>query len=40
LYVAGIAGSVAEGVSISNGILASGAGLEKLQQLAAMTQAF
>ena len=40
LYVAGIASSIADGVSISNDILASGAGLEKLQQLAAMTQGF
>ena len=40
LYVAGIADSIADGVSIANGVLASGAGLEKLQQLATMTQAF
>ncbi len=40
LYVAGIADSVVEGVTISNEILASGAGLEKLEQLAAMTQGF
>ena len=40
LYVAGIADSIADGVSIANDILARGAGLEKLQQLAAMTQGF
>ena len=40
LYVAGIADSSADGVSIANDILARGAGLEKLQQLAAMTQGF
>ena len=40
LYVAGIAESIADGVSIANEMLASGAGLEKLQQLAAMTQGF
>jgi anthranilate phosphoribosyltransferase len=40
LYVAGIADSVLDGVTMSNDILSSGAALEKLQQLAAMTQAF
>lgn len=40
LYVAGIADSIADGVTIANGVLASRAGLEKLQQLATMTQAF
>ena len=40
LYVAGIAGSVKGGVALANDILARGAGLEKLQQLTAMTQAF
>ena len=40
LYVAGIADSVLDGVTLSNDILSSGAALEKLQQLAAMTQAF
>jgi anthranilate phosphoribosyltransferase len=40
LYVAGVATSIADGVDTANGILASGAGLEKLQQLAAMTRSF
>jgi anthranilate phosphoribosyltransferase len=40
LYVAGIADSVAEGVASAGEVLASGAGLEKLRQLAEMTQAF
>ena len=40
LYVAGIADSVSAGVSTANDILASGAGLKKLQQLAGMTQGF
>ena len=40
LYVAGIASSIADGVSVANDILASGAGLEKLRQLATMTQGF
>ena len=40
LYVAGIAESVFDGVSIANEILASGAGLKKLKQLADMTQGF
>ena len=40
LYVAGISASIAEGVGIANDILARGAGLKKLQQLAVMTQGF
>jgi len=40
LYVAGISTSVAAGVALANEQLASGAALEKLQQLAAMTQGF
>lgn len=40
LYVAGVAESVFDGVSIANGVLASGAGLEKMKQLADMTQGF
>ena len=40
LYIAGIAESVFDGVSIANEILASGAGLKKLKQLADMTQGF
>jgi anthranilate phosphoribosyltransferase len=40
LYVAGVAGSIVEGVNTAGDILASGAGLEKLQQLAAMTRGF
>lgn len=40
LYVAGIAESIFDGVSIANGVLASGAGLEKMKQLADMTQGF
>jgi len=40
LYVAGIADSVLAGVTLANDILSSGAALEKLQQLVAMTQAF
>ncbi len=40
LYVAGVADSIADGVSMANDVLASGAGLEKMQQLAAMTQGF
>ena len=40
LYVAGVAASIADGVNTANGILANGAGLEKLQQLAAMTRSF
>ena len=40
LYVAGIAGSIADGVARANDTLASGAGLKKMQQLADMTQGF
>lgn len=40
LYVAGVASSVSDGVSTASDVLASGAGLEKLQQLADMTQGF
>ena len=40
LYVAGVADSVKQGVALANEKLASGAALEKLQQLAAMTQNF
>jgi anthranilate phosphoribosyltransferase len=40
LYVAGVADSISTGVSMANEVLAGGAGLEKLQQLAAMTQSF
>ena len=40
LYVAGIAGSISDGVAFANDTLASGAGLKKLQQLADMTQSF
>ena len=40
LYVAGIADSISDGVSCANDILARGTGLEKLQQLALMTQGF
>ena len=40
LYVAGVANSVKEGVELANEKLASGAALEKLQQLATMTQSF
>jgi len=40
LYVAGVAESIADGVGIASDTLASGAGLEKLQQLARMTQEF
>jgi anthranilate phosphoribosyltransferase len=40
LYVAGVADSISSGVSMANEVLAGGAGLEKLQQLAAMTQSF
>jgi len=40
LYVAGIAKSISDGVSTASDILASGAGLEKLRQLAKMTQGF
>ena len=40
LYVAGIADTVFDGVSAANEVLASGAGLKKMQQLADMTQGF
>jgi len=40
LYVAGVAGSISDGVALANDVLASGAGLKKLQQLADMTQGF
>jgi len=40
LYVAGLAETASAGVSLANEVLASGAGLEKLQQLADMTQGF
>lgn len=40
LYVAGVVASIVEGVNTANDILANGAGLEKLQQLAAMTRGF
>jgi anthranilate phosphoribosyltransferase len=40
LYVAGIADSISEGVASARDILASGSGLEKLQQLASMTRSF
>ena len=40
LYVAGITDTVKAGVELANTTLSSGAGLRKLQQLAAMTQEF
>lgn len=40
LYVAGISDSIRDGVERANEVLASGAGLEKLKQLAAMTRGF
>lgn len=40
LYVAGLAGSIFDGVSIANEILAGGKGLQKMQQLADLTQGF
>jgi anthranilate phosphoribosyltransferase len=40
LYVAGVANSVKEGVELANEKLANGAALEKLQQLATLTQSF
>jgi len=40
LYAAGVAASIEDGVNAANDILANGAGLEKLQQLAAMTRSF
>jgi anthranilate phosphoribosyltransferase len=40
LYVAGVTESVKAGVRLANDILANGKGLQKMQQLAAMTQGF
>jgi anthranilate phosphoribosyltransferase len=40
LYVAGVADSVNQGVALANEKLASGEALEKLHELAAMTQTF
>ena len=40
LYVAGITDSISAGVSLANDVLADGSGLEKLKQLAIMTQGF
>ena len=40
LYVAGIAGSISDGVALAHDALAGGAGLKKMQQLADMTQGF
>ena len=40
LYVAGIADSILDGVTSANDMLARGAGLEKMRQLASMTQGF
>ncbi len=40
LYVAGMTDSISAGVSLANDVLAKGSGLEKLQQLANMTQGF
>ncbi len=40
LYVAGVADSISAGVSLAKEVLANGGGLEKLQQLADMTQGF
>ena len=40
LYVAGVAESIIAGVDLDNVILANGKGLEKMQQLAEMTQGF
>ncbi|NOR20083.1 MAG: anthranilate phosphoribosyltransferase [Xanthomonadales bacterium] len=40
LYVAGVADSIKTGVESANEVLDSGKGLEKLRQLAAMTQGF
>jgi anthranilate phosphoribosyltransferase len=40
LYVSGIADSIPAGVTQANEVLASGAGLEKMQQLSSMTQGF
>jgi len=40
LYVAGVADSIESGVALAADVLQRGAGLQKLEQLAAMTQAF
>jgi anthranilate phosphoribosyltransferase len=40
LYVSGVSDSILDGVSRANEILASGAGLEKMQQLVDMTRGF
>jgi len=40
LYVAGVAGSIEDGVGLANDVLANGAGLEKMRQLADMSQGF
>ncbi|MBT8076819.1 MAG: anthranilate phosphoribosyltransferase, partial [Gammaproteobacteria bacterium] len=40
LYVAGVTDSIEAGVSLAGDVLQRGAGLQKLEQLAAMTQAF
>jgi anthranilate phosphoribosyltransferase len=40
LYVAGVADSIETGVALAADVLQRGAGLQKLEQLAAMTQAF
>ncbi len=40
LYVAGLADSIEAGVALAGDVLQRGAGLQKLEQLAAMTQAF
>ncbi|MBT8069859.1 MAG: anthranilate phosphoribosyltransferase [Xanthomonadales bacterium] len=40
LYVAGVTDSIEAGVSFAGDVLQRGAGLQKLEQLAAMTQAF
>jgi anthranilate phosphoribosyltransferase len=40
IYVAGLADSIGDGVAVAARILADGRGLEKLRDLAAMTQAF
>jgi anthranilate phosphoribosyltransferase len=40
LYVAGVSETIKGGVELASEVLSSGAGLEKLQQLAAMTQGF
>jgi anthranilate phosphoribosyltransferase len=40
LYVAGLADSIFDGVSVANEILISGKGLQKMHQLADLTQSF